>query len=69
MDFTLFGLQGVVWYNDDVVVFAESKNELDQRLKKVFQRFQDRGLTLNKEKCIFSLKQIEILGHVVTQKR
>lgn len=66
MDFIIFGLQGIVCYNDDVVVFTENENELGQRLRKVFQRFQDRGLTLNKEKCIFSLKQIEIVGHLVT---
>ncbi|XP_051973262.1 uncharacterized protein K02A2.6-like [Xyrauchen texanus] len=66
MDSMLCGMPGVVCYMDDVVVFAENENELEQRLRNVFQKFQEKGLTLNKEKCFFGLKQIEILGHVVT---
>lgn len=32
----------------------------------MFKRFQDRGLTLNKDKCALGLKQIDILGHVIS---
>lgn len=66
MDSMLCGMPGVVCYMDDMVVFAETEKELEQRLRKVFQRLQEKGLTLNKEKCFFGLKQIEILGHVVS---
>ncbi|KAG7453313.1 hypothetical protein JOB18_038277 [Solea senegalensis] len=51
---------------DDVVVFAENEVQPEQRLRQVFQRFKDRGLTLNRDKCIFGLQQIEILGQVIT---
>lgn len=34
--------------------------------REVFQRFKDRGLTLNRDKCNFGLQQIKILGHVIT---
>uniref|UniRef100_A0A3B3IAC9 ribonuclease H n=1 Tax=Oryzias latipes TaxID=8090 RepID=A0A3B3IAC9_ORYLA len=66
MDIMLCGMPGTVCYMDDVVVFAESEEQLEKRLRQVFQRFQDRGLTLNRDKCIFGLQQIEILGHVIT---
>uniref|UniRef100_A0A8C7XV38 ribonuclease H n=1 Tax=Oryzias sinensis TaxID=183150 RepID=A0A8C7XV38_9TELE len=66
MDIMLCGMPGTVCYMVDVVVFAESEEQLEQRLRQVFQRFQDRGLTLNIDKCIFGLQQIEILGHVIT---
>ncbi|XP_024117849.2 uncharacterized protein K02A2.6, partial [Oryzias melastigma] len=66
MDSILCGMPGTVCYMDDVVVFAENEEQLEQRLRQIFQRFQERGLTLNKDKCIFGLQQIEILGHVIT---
>lgn len=62
----LCGMPGTVCYMDDVVVFGENEEQLDQRLRQVFQRFEDRGLTLNTDKCIFGLQQIEMLGHVIT---
>ncbi|XP_051804922.1 uncharacterized protein K02A2.6-like [Acanthochromis polyacanthus] len=66
MDSMLCGMPGTVCYMDDVVVFGENDDQLEQRLRKVFQRFESRGLTLNKDKCIFGLQQIEILGHLIT---
>lgn len=65
----LWGMPGTVCYMDDVVVFGENEEQLEQRLRQVFQRFQNRGLTLNRNKCIFGLQQIEILGHVITAER
>lgn len=62
----LCGMPGVVCYMDDVVVHAENETQLEQRLRQVFQRFKDRGLTLNRDKCFFGLKQIEMLGHVIS---
>ncbi|KAL7824648.1 hypothetical protein SRHO_G00344920 [Serrasalmus rhombeus] len=66
MDSMLCGMPGTVCYMDDVVVFGENEEQLEQRLRQVFQRFKNRGLTLNRDKCIFGLQQIEILGHVIT---
>lgn len=66
MDSILCGMPGTVCYMDDVVVFGETEEQLEQRLRQIFQRFKDRGLTLNKEKCSFGLQQTEILGHVIT---
>lgn len=60
----LCGLPGIVWYMDDVVVYAETDSELEERLRAVFERFEDRGLKLNKDKCSFGLKQVEVLGHI-----
>jgi len=60
---TLSCLPGVVNMSDDIVVHAATKAEHDVRLNKVFQRLQESGLTLNKEKCIFSANEIEFLGH------
>jgi len=66
MDSMLCGMPGVVCYMDDIVVHAENETQLEQRLRQVFQRFKDRGLTLNRDKCFFGLQQIEMLGHVIS---
>ena len=66
MDSMLCGMQGTVCYMDDVVIFGENDEQLERRMRQVFQRFTDRGLTLNRDKCIFGLQQIEILGHVIS---
>lgn len=39
MDSMLCGMPGTVCYMDDVVVFGENDEQLEQRLRKVFQRF------------------------------
>ena len=48
----LQGLDGVICHMDDILVFASNEAEHDDRLRKVLQRLQGAGLTLN-EKCEF----------------
>lgn len=66
MESMLCGMPGTVCYMDDVVFFGGSEEQLERGLKQVFQRFQDRGLTFNRDKCIFGFQLIEILEHVIT---
>ncbi len=65
MDSMLAGRSGVVCYMDDMMVHAENE-ELEQRLRQVFQKFKDRGLTPNRDKYVFGLQKIEILGDVIS---
>ena len=60
----LQGLDGDICHMDDILVFASNEAELDDRLRKVLQRLQGAGLTLN-EKCEFGKKSIRFLGHVI----
>ena len=41
------------------------QDEHDKRLLTTLSRIQSAGLTLNKEKCLFSKRKITFLGHVV----
>lgn len=66
MDSLISGMPGIVCYMDDMVLYADDEEQLEERLRRVFKRFQERGLTLNKDKCVLGLKQIEILGHVIS---
>ena len=61
----LRGLKGVVCLIDDVLVHGVTQEEHDENLLAVLYRIKQAGLTLNKEKCIFSTKSIKFLGQVV----
>ena len=38
-------------YLDDVIIFAPTEELLLERVRTVLQRFRERGMTLNTEKC------------------
>ena len=59
------GLKGVVCLIDDVLVHGVTQEEHDENLFTVLNRIQQAGLTLIKEKCIFSTNSINFLGQVV----
>ena len=65
MSETLSGLGGVVCMMDDILIHGKSQEEHDARLQKVLQRLQDAGVTLNSEKCQFSMESVKFLGHVI----
>ena len=55
-------------YLDDVIIFADSLEELWERLRAVFDRFIEKGIKLNVSKCEFAREQIKLLGHLVSSK-
>lgn len=62
----LHGLPGVVVYIDDILIYAHSEKEHDERLKEVLRRLKSEGVTLNKEKCHLKKNYVEFLGHEFT---
>ena len=62
----LEGLEGVLCHIDDILVFAETQEKHDERIKAVLDKLQHAGVTLNAEKCEFSKKQIKFLGHIIS---
>ena len=56
MNKILPGLDGVLCLIDDTIVFGQTKEEHDLRLKAALERVQRAGITLNKEKCEFGKK-------------
>ncbi|UYV63703.1 K02A2.6-like [Cordylochernes scorpioides] len=59
---------GVNCHMDDIVIWGATQEEHDERLRCVLRKLQDSGLALNKEKCIFSVKEIKFLGHLITER-
>ncbi|XP_055526919.1 uncharacterized protein K02A2.6-like [Wyeomyia smithii] len=63
MESVVAGLDGVVIYLDDLMVWGRNLEEHDRRLKALMARLHEFGLMLNKEKCVFAVPQLEFLGH------
>ena len=65
MSVLLEGVDGVVCLMDDILVYGKTQEEHDERLIKTLQRLEAAGLTLNRDKCEFSQKQVKFLGQIV----
>ena len=50
---------------DDVLVYGKCQDEHDQRLTAVLERLQEAKVTLNKDKCKFSVTWVRFLGHII----
>eukprot|EP00731_Ephydatia_muelleri_P017556 Em0010g654a len=61
----LLGLDGVVCMMDDVLIFGPNQEIHDMRLKAVLQRVRSAGVTLNRDKCVFSQSSVKFLGQIV----
>src|SRR3990167_319233 len=53
-------------YIDDIVVFSDSFEDHMSHLNLVFQCLREGNLKANIEKCHFCLKQLKILGKVIS---
>ncbi len=64
----MLGLSGhcVEIYLDDLLVYAESEEELVENLEKVYKRFRETGLIANPRKTKIGLKQLDYLGYTIT---
>lgn len=56
--------KGIV-YLDDIILWADSLEELSETIDLVVNQMQGAGLKLNGEKSNFLTKKLEILGHWV----
>ena len=54
--------------SDDVIVYESNQAEHDQRLEKVLTRLREKGLTLNKDKCVFNMSKLTFMGLVLSER-
>ena len=59
----LEGCDGVRNIADDIIVYASTTEQHDQRLDTVLRRLQDAGLKLNGEKCQFGMTELTFMRH------
>jgi hypothetical protein len=57
----------VVIYLDDILIFAETLQELMQLTHQVLQRIQDLDLFLRPAKCLFNQTSVEYLGLIISE--
>jgi len=54
-------------FMDDFFVFGSSFDDCLSNLWKVLERYREKNLTLNWEKCHFMVKKGVVLGHIISQ--
>lgn len=62
------GTLGVVIYMDDILVFAESQEELHSRVEHVKEKLRASNMTINEKKSEYDQKSIEFLGMTIDSK-
>lgn len=63
----LEGLEGVLNVIDDIVVWGESVEQHDCRLRQLLDRLRSINLKLNRSKCKIRLTEITYIGHVLSE--
>lgn len=58
-------IENVIVFLDDILIFAESPQELNRLTEKVLRRLRKMNVLINIKKCVFGVKQIDFLGHAV----
>ena len=66
MDNLLHDLEDVEAYMDDIAAFSDSWQEHLQLLDKLLAKLNDKGFSINPEKCEWGVKETDFLGHWLT---
>ncbi|UYV78360.1 K02A2.6-like [Cordylochernes scorpioides] len=64
MSIILQGMDGVMCYLDDILIFASDSKTHDRILRLVLRKLKEAKVTLNKAKCVFGVPRINFLGHI-----
>ena len=68
MEMILCDLPRVLVYIDDILVAADGRVELEERVQEVLARLEKKGLTVNLEKSVLCAEAVEFLGFLITEK-
>jgi Reverse transcriptase (RNA-dependent DNA polymerase) len=64
---TMIDNQLVIVYMDDILIFANTKEELEQMTKLVLEKLQEHDLFLKAKKCKFCQTRIKYLGIIIEE--
>ena len=67
MDNLLSDVPNVSVYLDDILIAGTDERDHLYTLDKVLQRLKNAGLTLKKSKCVFGVRSIQFLGHIIDE--
>ncbi|XP_035899704.1 uncharacterized protein K02A2.6-like isoform X1 [Anopheles stephensi] len=65
IDTMLAGMSKVCGYMDDLIIGGLTQEEHDANVREVLSRIREYGFTIRADKCIFGMKQIRYLGHII----
>ena len=60
--------QSVVVYLDDVMIFSKKREEHGFHLKQIFECRRKYGISLNPKKCVFTVTEGKLSGHIISKK-
>jgi len=60
----LKGIKGIVVYQDDVLICADTDNQLKRQIKQVMERLRENNVTVNAEKCVRPTSSLKFLGYI-----
>ena len=63
---TLQGIPGVRNISDDIIVFGSDQDSHDRNLELTLSCLESKGLTLNREKCVFSVPELVFFGFKIS---
>ena len=66
MNKVLHGLDFVMTYLDDIMIFSENELQHLEHLETVFSRLREAALKMKQLKCDFFKKEIHYLGHLIS---
>ena len=56
---------GLLVYMHDILVYAQTHEDHDSRVKKVLEQLQENGLAGSPDRCIWQLQEVEFLGYII----
>lgn len=56
---------GLLVYLDDLLIYADSKEEHDRLVKEVLHRLTEHHLAVNPRKCYWGVQEVEFLGYII----
>lgn len=62
------GIEGVLIYIDDLMIWGKNKKEHDERVETVLKRAEEWNVTFNLKKCIFGADKVKYVGHIFSEK-
>lgn len=65
----LEGCESAYNIHDDIIIHGRSVEKHDARLRKTSVRIQANGLTLNRDKCAFSMSKLTLMGCLLSNQR
>ena len=60
------GNEGIEVIVDDLLIWGETREQHDERLKQALERAREAGVKLNKDKCEIGLQQVTYIGHTLS---